>query len=456
MLISELKTYENMNRKYFGTDGIRGIANQHPMSAELALKLGMAAGLIFCRGKHRHRVVIAKDTRLSGYLIEPALTAGFIAAGMDVFLVGPLPTPAIAMLTRSMRADIGVMISASHNPYHDNGIKLFAPNGHKLSDETELKIEKIIDEGGIEDKLASAENLGRAKRIESAGGRYIEFVKSSFPKGMTLDGLKIVIDCANGAGYKVGPIILRELGAEVIAIGVEPNGFNINKGCGSTDTKLLSEEVVAQGADLGIALDGDADRVIMCDEKGRIVDGDQLMALIATYWNKEGLLKGNAVVATQMSNLGFEKYLGELGVNLIRTNVGDRYVVEGMKKHGCNMGGEQSGHIVLSDYTTTGDGLIAALQAIAGILIYGKKASEMTNLFTPTPQILKNVRFSGANPMERDAVKKAILDAEKELGNSGRIFVRKSGTEPLIRIMLEGTAADEIKTIACDIAGLME
>jgi len=439
-----------MTRKYFGTDGIRGVANKFPMNAETALKVGMAAGVLFCRGKHRHRVVIAKDTRLSGYLIESALTAGFIAAGMDVYLLGPLPTPAVAMLTNSMRADMGVMISASHNQYHDNGIKLFGPGGHKLSDDTELEIEKIIEEG-IEGKLAPSNKLGRAKRLENADGRYVEFVKNSFPKGMTLDGLRIVIDCANGAGYAVGPLILAELGAKVKAIGIKPNGFNINEGCGSTNTAFLRQEVIKHKADVGIALDGDGDRVIMCDEEGQVIDGDQLMGLIATYMHKNGTLKNDTVVATQMSNLGLEKYLKGEGIKFIRTAVGDRYVVEGMKKYGSNMGGEQSGHIILSDHITTGDGLIASLQALSAIIKDGRKVSKVANFFEPVPQILKNVKYTNGNslnPLEKESVKNAIKEAETKLGSSGRVFIRKSGTEPLIRVMVEGKSEAEINETA--------
>lgn len=422
-------------RRYFGTDGIRGRANATPMTAEIALKVGMAAGCEFLRGEQRHRVVIAKDTRLSGYMIENALTAGFLSVGMDVLLLGPIPTPGVAFLTRAMRADLGVMISASHNAFEDNGIKLFGPTGNKLSDAMESSIEARMD-AITPTMLADAKRIGRAKRLDDAKGRYIEFVKSTFRH--RLDGLKIVIDCANGAGYDVGPIILWELGAEVIAIGVKPDGFNINKDCGSTHPQALANAVLEHGADLGIALDGDADRVAMCDEKGRIIDGDQLMAMIANHWQKAGQLKGQGIVATQMSNLGLERYLTGLGLKLHRTNVGDRYVVEAMREMGWNIGGEPSGHIVLGDYSTTGDGLIAALQVLAVLLEDGRKMSEAASMFTPMPQVLKNVRLKGGNPLESAEVKKAIADSESQLVNKGRILIRPSGTEPLVRVMLEG------------------
>jgi phosphoglucosamine mutase len=439
------------DRIYFGTDGIRGTANTPPMTPDIALKLGQAAGQIFVRGDHRHLVIIAKDTRLSGYMIEPALTAGFISVGMDVVLLGPLPTPAVALLTRSMRADIGVMISASHNPYYDNGIKLFGPDGTKLSDATEHKIEELMDSGKV--KLAKSDKLGRAKRLDDAKGRYIEFVKNTFPKQLRLDGLKIVVDCAHGAAYQIAPAVLFELGAEVIALGIAPDGFNINRDCGSTYPLTMCETVVSQGADLGIALDGDADRVVMCDEKGRMIDGDQLMAMIATYWHKKGMMKGRGLVATDMSNLGLERYLSTLGLQLHRTRVGDRYVTEAMRAGGYNIGGEQSGHIILSDYSTTGDGLVAALQVLA-VMLQGKQPmSEISNRFTPLPQILHNVRFAkGAKPLDHKDVKAAIKSAEEKLGDNGRIFVRKSGTEPLIRIMAEGESEAEIKKLVDSIA----
>ena len=423
-------------RKLFGTDGIRGTANLEPVTAETALAVAMAAGAQFTRGDHRHRVVIGKDTRLSGYLLEPALTAGFIAMGMDVVILGPMPTPAVAMLTRSLRADLGVMISASHNPYHDNGIKLFGPDGYKLSDEVEQAIEERVD-NGPPDRAPSGQ-LGRARRLDDALGRYIEFVKNSFPRGLRLEGLKVVIDCANGAAYRVAPTVLYELGADVVPVGVEPDGFNINKSCGATDPTSLQEAVVAHGADLGVALDGDADRVILTDEAGRIVDGDQLMGLIAGSWQASGALAGGGVVATVMSNLGLERHLQGLGLALYRTPVGDRYVVEDMRARGCNVGGEQSGHIVLSDYTTTGDGLIAALQMLAVLVRSERPASEVMQVFRPLPQLLKNVRFNGGAPLEEDGVKAAIRDAERTLGDTGRLLIRKSGTEPVVRVMAEG------------------
>ena len=425
-----------MTRKLFGTDGIRGTANEEPITAETALAVAKAAGRQFLRGDHRHTVVIGKDTRLSGYMLEPALTAGFIAVGMDVVLLGPLPTPAVGMLTRSLRADLGVMISASHNPYQDNGIKLFGPDGFKLSDEVELEIEGRLGNGAAE--VAPAHQLGRAQRLDDALGRYIEFVKSSFPRGLRLDGLKVVIDCANGAAYRVAPKVLYELGAEVVPIGVYPDGFNINQRCGATDPARMQEAVVTQGADFGIALDGDADRAILADEKGKMVDGDQVMALVGRSWLQDGRLAGGAVVATVMSNLGLERFLNGLGCGLVRTPVGDRYVVERMREGGYNVGGEQSGHIVLSDFATTGDGLIAALQVLAVVVQAGKPASAVTRLFEPLPQLLRNVRFSGGAPLEDKAVQAAIRDGESRLGKAGRLVIRKSGTEPLIRVMAEG------------------
>ena len=426
-----------MTRKLFGTDGVRGAANAEPMTAETVLKLAMAAGERFTRGPHRHRVVIGKDTRLSGYLIEPALTAGFISVGMDVVLLGPLPTPAVAMLTRSLRADLGVVISASHNPYQDNGLKLFGPDGYKLSDEAELDIERRIDNGTGTSRVAS-DKLGRAMRLDDALGRYIEFVKASFPRGRRLDGLKIVIDCAHGAAYRAAPAVLYELGAEVVAIGVEPDGFNINRGCGATNTAALEQRVLAEKADLGIALDGDADRVVMVDERGAKLDGDQLMALVASSWHAAGRLRGAGVVATVMSNLGLERYLASLGLKLVRTQVGDRYVLETMREGGYNVGGEQSGHIILPDYTTTGDGLISALQVLAALLGESRPASEAMRLFASLPQLLRNARFNGSTPLERAGVKAAIREAEALLGRQGRLLIRKSGTEPVIRVMAEG------------------
>jgi phosphoglucosamine mutase len=427
-------------RKLFGTDGVRGTANQEPMTAETALKIGMAAGRQFIRGTHRHVVVIGKDTRLSGYMLEPALTAGFISVSMDVLLLGPLPTPAIALLTRSMRADLGVMISASHNPHQDNGIKLFGPDGFKLSDEVEAAIEASM-ENGLAEYRVDASHLGRAKRLEDAAGRYIEYAKGTFPKGLRLDGLKIVIDCANGAAYKVAPIVLWELGAEVIKVGVEPDGFNINRDCGSLHLDGLRRKVIESGADLGIALDGDADRVVMCDETGAVIDGDQVMALIADSWKGDGRLQGNGVVATLMSNMGLELFLKERGLDLIRTQVGDRYVVERMRADGYNVGGEQSGHVVLGDHATTGDGLIAALQVLAALISSRSKASQALRLFEPLPQILKNIRLSAETMDEALAdqrVKAAIAEGEKALDGTGRLLIRKSGTEPLVRVMAEG------------------
>jgi len=441
-----------MTRRYFGTDGIRGTANTPPMTAETALRVGLAAGRIFTRGKHRHRVVIGKDTRLSGYMVEPALVAGFISVGMDVFIVGPMPTPAIAMLTRSMRCDLGVMISASHNPYHDNGIKLFGPDGFKLSDQVEAEIEALIDKPDGR-HLAPPEKFGRAKRIDDAEGRYIEFVKATIPGDRTLGGLKIVVDCANGAAYKVAPKVLYELGARVVPVGVAPDGFNINRGCGSTHPEYLSEQVIAHGADIGIALDGDADRLIICDENGAILDGDQLIGTVAALWRKQGRLTGGAVVTTVMSNLGLERFLDKQGIDLHRTAVGDRYVVEKMRQARCNVGGEQSGHIVLSDYSTTGDGLIAALQVLAVLVASRQKASQALRVFRPLPQILKNVRFKGKSPLLAPAVVKAVAEAEAQLDGKGRLLVRKSGTEPLIRVMAEG---DDEKLIAKTVAGLVK
>ena len=438
-------------RKYFGTDGIRGTANRFPMTADIAQRLGLAAGYYFNRGGHRHRVVIAKDTRLSGYMIETALTSGFLASGMDVLLVGPMPTPAVAFLTRAMRADIGVMISASHNPYADNGLKLFGPDGYKLSDAVELTIESHMDDD-MTAHLATPEAVGRAKRLDDAPGRYIEFVKSTFPKHLSLEGLKIVIDCANGAGYVVGPIIFYELGAEVIPLSVQPNGFNINKECGSTHPEALAKAVLRERADVGIALDGDADRLIVVDEKGRVIDGDQLMAMIATRLLNENRLAGNAVVATHMSNLGLERFLAKKKLTLHRTQVGDRYVMETMRSKKLNLGGEPSGHIILGDYATTGDALIAALQVLAATIERGKKMSAAANMFTPVPQILKNVSFKGRNPLQSATVQRAIAQAEKKLGRNGRILVRASGTEPLIRIMIEGEDKKTITKMADDLA----
>jgi len=444
-----------MTKKLFGTDGIRGTANCGNMTAEMALKVGIAAALHFTAGEHRHRVVVGKDTRLSGYMLEPALTAGFVSMGMDVILVGPMPTPAIAMLTRSLRADLGVMISASHNPYEDNGIKLFGPDGYKLSDAVERKIETHVV-NGLAEKLAPPPRLGRAKRLDDAKGRYTEYVKQTFPKRLSLEGLKIVVDCANGAAYKVAPEVLWELGADVVPVGVEPDGFNINRQCGSTDTDYLCSQVVAHQADIGLALDGDADRVLVCDEKGELIDGDQIMALIARHWSDTGMLKGDGVVATVMSNLGFEKYLTAIGLQTIRTQVGDRYVVEHMRAHGYNLGGEQSGHVILSDYSTTGDGLIAALQVLAAIVDEGDIASRVCRMFEPYPQLLKNVRINGGDPLSEPAVRRVIDDGEQRLSGNGRLLIRKSGTEPLIRVMAEGEDEALITTVVGDIADAVE
>lgn len=442
-----------MTRSLFGTDGIRGKANIEPMTAETALKVAMAAARQFRRGNHRHLVVIAKDTRLSGYLLEPALTAGFISMGMDVVLVGPLPTPAVAMLTRSFRADLGVMLSASHNPFEDNGIKLFGPDGYKLSDEVEAAIERNLAEGGG-DGLAGPRDLGRARRLEDASGRYIEHVKAGFPRGLTLEGLKIVVDCANGAAWRVAPTVLRELGAEVIPVAVAPDGFNINHDCGATSPATMREAVVAHGAHIGLSLDGDADRLIIADETGCQIDGDQIMALIGRSWAESGRLRGAGVVATVMSNLGLELYLQRLGLTLYRTPVGDRYVVEKMRADGLNVGGEQSGHIVLSDYGTTGDGLVAALQVLAEIVRTGRPASEVLQVFTALPQLLKNVRYdptTGVRPLETEAVQRAIQSGEAALNGKGRLLIRKSGTEPLIRVMAEGSDDQQIQRIVDEI-----
>ncbi len=444
-----------MTRKLFGTDGIRGTANRGNMTAETALSVGMAAAAHFLKGDHRHRVVIGKDTRLSGYMIEPALTAGFVSMGMDVVLVGPLPTPAIAMLTRSLRADLGVMISASHNPFEDNGIKLFGPDGYKLSDADEVEIEAHMENGSV-DKLAPPSRLGRARRLDDARGRYNEFVKQTFPKGLRLDGLKVAVDCANGAAYKVAPEVLWELGAEVVTVGVAPDGFNINKNCGSTDTDAMCSQTATHNADVGLALDGDADRLIVADETGALVDGDQIMALIAKHWADDGTLKGGGIVSTLMSNLGLERYLEKLGLGMVRTQVGDRYVVEHMRQHGYNLGGEQSGHIILGDYSTTGDGLIAALQVLAVIVATGKPASEVCRLFEPLPQLLRNVSFNGGRPLDEKAVKDAISAGERRLGESGRLLIRPSGTEPLIRVMAEGEDEALVAAVVGDIASTIE
>jgi len=439
-----------MGRQYFGTDGIRGRTNAGVMTAATAMKVGQAAGTRFLRGDHRHRVVIGKDTRLSGYMLESALVAGFTSVGMDVILLGPMPTPAVAMLTREMRADVGVMLSASHNPYEDNGIKLFGPDGFKLSDEDEMAIEAMLASDLL---LAEAPDIGRARRIDDARGRYIHAVKRSLPDNVRLDGLKIVVDCANGAAYNVTPAAFWELGAEVVSIGVTPNGKNINDRVGSTHVETLKESVIASGADIGIALDGDADRLIVVDEKGRTVDGDQIMALIGSQWAKEGRLAGGGVVATVMSNLGLERFLAGEGLRLERSKVGDRYVLEAMRAGGYNVGGEQSGHMILLDHATTGDGTIAALQVLAALVQSGKRASELLHLFDPVPQLLKNVRFSGGKPLEDARVKAVIADVEAQLNGKGRLVIRPSGTEPVIRVMAEGDDAGEVEQVVdaiCD------
>ncbi|MCD1590908.1 phosphoglucosamine mutase [Qipengyuania citrea] len=439
-----------MTRKFFGTDGIRGRTNSGVMTAATAMRVGQAAGTHFLRGDHRHRVVIGKDTRLSGYMMESALVAGFTSVGMDVVMTGPLPTPAIAMLTREMRADLGVMISASHNPFEDNGIKLFGPDGFKLSDEAEASIEALLEE---QPQLVEPGHIGRARRIEDARGRYMHAVKQSIGSDVRFDGLKVVVDCANGAAYEVTPGAIWELGAEVIAMGVEPNGTNINDGVGSTSLDAIKARVVAEGADIGIALDGDADRLIVIDEKGETVDGDQIMAAIATRLHERGKLTGGGVVATVMSNLGLERYLAGIGLTLERTQVGDRHVLERMRSGGFNVGGEQSGHMILFDHATTGDGTVAALSVLTGLVRSGKRASELLRLFEPVPQLLKNVRYDGGAPLEQDSVKQAIAEAERELGGNGRLVIRPSGTEPVIRVMAEGDDAAQVELLVdriCD------
>ena len=440
-------------RKYFGTDGIRGATNARPMTAEMAMRVGMAAGAYFQRGDHRHRVLIGKDTRLSGYMLESALVAGFTSVGMDVIMVGPMPTPAVAMLTQSMRADIGVMISASHNPFADNGIKLFGPDGYKLSDEAEAAIEALIDS---EVPLVPSAEIGRARRIDDAQGRYIHFAKSTFPDNLRLDGMRVVLDCAHGAAYKVAPTTLWELGADVVAIGVTPNGTNINDGVGSTAPATLAETVVAAGADIGIALDGDADRLIVVDDRGQVVDGDQLMATIAAGWARAGRLKGGGLVATVMSNLGLERHLSAQGLGLVRTAVGDRHVLEKMRSSGYNVGGEQSGHIILSDYATTGDGLVAALQVLAEVKRAGAPASEVLHRFDPLPQLLRNVRFAGGKPLDAEPVKAVIAGAEEELKGRGRLVIRPSGTEPVIRVMAEGDDPQQVEAVVARICDAVQ
>ena len=440
-----------MVRRFFGTDGIRGRTNEGFMTAAMAMAVGQAAGAHFLRGSHKHRVVIGKDTRLSGYMMENALVAGFTSVGMDVVLVGPMPTPAIAMLTRSMRADLGVMISASHNPFEDNGIKLFGPDGFKLSDEDEMRIEALLEKATP--KLATPESIGRAQRIDDANGRYIHAIKASLPDQVRLDGLKIVVDCAHGAAYQVTPSAFWELGAEVIAIGVNPNGLNINDRVGSTHVEAMQERVIASRADIGIALDGDADRLIVVDERGQTVDGDQIMALIGSQLAARGQLRGGGIVATVMSNLGLERFLDSKGLNLVRAKVGDRYVLEAMRAGGYNVGGEQSGHMIMLDHATTGDGTIAALQVLAALVKSGQRASEMMHLFDPVPQLLKNVRFAGGKPLDDARVKAVIADAEAQLSGRGRLVIRPSGTEPVIRVMAEGDDAMEVEQVVdaiCD------
>jgi phosphoglucosamine mutase len=444
-----------MTRKFFGTDGIRGRANSSALSPELAMKAGMAAGRIFTKGDHRHRVVIGKDTRLSGYMVESALVAGFTSVGMDVFQFGPLPTPAVAMLTRSLRADLGVMISASHNPFEDNGIKFFGPDGQKLSDEREHEIEALMA-NGLEEGLADPREIGRAKRIDDAQARYIEFAKRTFPKNMRLDGLRIVIDCANGAAYRVAPAVLWELGADIVQIGVTPDGFNINSECGSTAPEAMARKVREMRADFGIALDGDADRVVMADENGQIIDGDQILALIARSWKRSGELKGGGVVGTVMSNAGLERYLKSLDLTLARAAVGDRYVLGMMHEGGFNVGGEQSGHIILSDFSTTGDGLVAALQVLAVIADENKSASEAAHLYEPLPQVLHNVRFKNGQPLSDKRVTDCIQQAEARLNGAGRLLVRKSGTEPVIRIMAESDDIALVQQVVRDVAMAIE
>jgi len=445
-----------MSPSLFGTDGVRGRANSEPMTAEIAMHIGMAAGQVFNRGGHRHRVVIGKDTRLSGYMIEQALTAGFLSVGVDVLLLGPLPTPAVGFLTRSMRADVGVMISASHNPYEDNGIKLFGPDGFKLSDSVEMQIESLVA-ASSSIPLAGPAAIGRAKRLDDAEGRYIEAVKASAARGLDLSGLRIVVDCANGAAYKAAPTVLWELGAEVIPLAVSPDGFNINGNCGSTHPALLQEHVVTHNADIGIALDGDADRVVLVDELGHLIDGDQLMATIANQWATDGRLTGGGLVATVMSNLGLERYLGAHKLLLVRTKVGDRNVLERMRAEGYNLGGEQSGHIIMTDHATTGDGLMAALQALAAMLKAERPASETFRAFQPVPQLLKNVRIRGdaKATLAEASVKQAIAAAEARLGAGGRVLVRKSGTEPLIRVMAEGDDSELVRSVVDQIIGAL-
>ncbi len=439
------------DRKIFGTDGVRGLANSGRMTPNAIMRLGLAAGRAFKNGAHRHRVVVGKDTRLSGYMIEPALTAGFAAAGMDVFLLGPLPTPAMAMLTRSLRADLGVMISASHNPYHDNGVKFFGPDGYKLSDEREALIERYMADG-TDAGLADPDSLGRVKRVDDAGARYIEFAKNSFPKSLSLEGLRVVIDCAHGAAYKVAPTVLWELGAEKIEVGVEPDGFNINRQCGSTSPKAMQDAVKEYRADIGIALDGDADRVMICDENGEIIDGDQILAVIAKSWKAKGKLKGGGVVSTIMSNMGLERFMAAEGLRLERTKVGDRYVVEAMRAKGMNVGGEPSGHVILSDYATTGDGLVTALQVLAVVAGESRKVSDVCRNYDSVPQHTENIRYADGDPLADESVKSAVKAAETRLGAKGRLVIRPSGTEPVIRVTAEADDMRLVKSVVADLA----
>lgn len=451
-------------RHYFGTDGIRGTANTEPMTAATVLRLGAAAGHLFTRGPHRHSVVIGKDTRLSGYMVEPALTAGFVSVGMDVLLVGPMPTPAVAMLTRSLRADLGVMISASHNPYEDNGIKIFGPDGYKLSDEVEMSIEDIMDRFGSAqgrpEILSSPDRLGRVRRLDDAVGRYIEAAKGTFPRGLRLDGLKVVVDCANGAAYRTAPAVLWELGAEVISLGVHPDGKNINAGCGTQNPSALQEFVVSHGAHIGIALDGDADRVVLCDETGRLVDGDQILGLVARSCQRQGSLVGETVVATVMSNLGLETFLKSMGIHLVRTPVGDRYVAEHMRQKGFSLGGEQSGHIILGDHSTTGDGLVAALQVLVELVQGRCKASDLLHVFDPCPQALRNIRVQSSVSMDdilaSHAVVSSVAQWEQRFSGRGRVLLRKSGTEPMIRVMVEAPTSELVEEAMRDLCSVIE
>ncbi|MBI4725110.1 MAG: phosphoglucosamine mutase, partial [Rhodomicrobium sp.] len=444
-----------MARQLFGTDGIRGQTNIYPMTADIASRVRMAAGQMFTNGHRRHRVVIGKDTRLSGYVIESALVSGFTSVGMDVVQLGPIPTPAVAMLVRSLRADLGVMISASHNPYQDNGIKLFGPDGYKLSDEVEEEIEALVD-GDITQLLAEPDRIGQARRIDGVYDRYVEFAKRTLDRTISLNGLKVVVDCANGAAYRVAPAALWELGAEVVALGVNPDGRNINRECGSTVPETVCRKVRESGANVGIALDGDADRVVIADENGEVINGDQILGVIAAGWLEAGRLHGNGVVATVMSNLGLERYLGQLGLSLVRAKVGDRYVVEEMRRSGYNVGGEQSGHVVLSDFTTTGDGLVTALQVLSVVVQSGKPVSEVCRRFEPVPQLLKSIRYNGSNPLDNETVKSTVEAGRLRLGNFGRLVIRPSGTEPVIRVMAEGDDKSVVTGVVNEIADSIE